>query len=159
METIQELQELINNGFITGSRAYGVEGENSDLDICILLDKAPEFITNILNSGINFDIKKYFNVIPKMGNTCLIPKIPFGSDAQSVRVDLIIFDNESNYKDIKIVTDQMKELPKCLIVNKYDRIRIFEIILKDRGWDEKHNIPVGVPVGVEVHIDEDDIPF
>jgi len=126
-------QQLLNlpGSVLVGSRAFGVETIDSDYDIAIKLSDLPCELRDILDGPSNFDIRKYFKVLP-LGNAWYIPKLK--PEDTTDKFDIIIFEDTADFISLREVVTDMKALPTYMLSDKPTRIHLFELGLLNYGF-------------------------
>jgi len=143
--TIDYLLQL--GGILIGSRAFDIETVfTSDFDIVITeriyKNYSRLFTDDMKNTAV--DLKEYFNVIPPMSNDILIKTwLPYkgGSDnSKEYSCDIIIYKNESDVEKIKIIMEELKQIPSYLLQEKDLRVRLFQESLLHYGFVMKEGM-------------------
>jgi predicted nucleotidyltransferase len=118
----KEALDLIKNhkGILLGSRAFGVEKEDSDWDVAITAADLPsKYIDEVY-----LDIRKYFFVLP-LGNSWLI---------KVQNLDILVFEDNVDFCVMLASVNELKSIPKYFLESKNERIRLFEIALRYYGF-------------------------
>ena len=118
MSNISDLLDA--GGILIGSRALGVENDDSDWDIVILEKNLPY---RFLNHDRYKDPSDYLNVFP-MGNINLL---------RLYKLDIIIYDEEEDIKAIQDALEYIKGYSKDDLKFKSSRIQLFEAALLHTG--------------------------
>lgn len=117
---IEELLKL-SSSVLIGSRGLNVSETFSDWDIAVLASEIPEGLLNPLKK---LKVEKYFSVLP-LGNTQLY---------RGEKLDVLVYKTEEQLKVIKKALDDLRNVPKYLLRNKYVRIILFENALVHYGF-------------------------
>ena len=107
-----------------GSRAFGVNKDNSDYDIVMMFDDVPQEFTKDLDTG-DYSLERYFNLIP--------PHKAYFLDRRT-NLNLIILTANGDMLIIKEVMAELQQMPSYYLTNKQDRINLFETGLLHYGF-------------------------
>ena len=108
-----------------GSRALGVDTNDSDTDIACLYDDLPEYLKEV----DKLDASLYFNILP-IGDIMLIRYA-------KPSVDIIIYENIEQLNIIRQCIDDLKLMPKCILKNKQLRCLLFEELMLYYGFERR----------------------
>jgi len=129
-----ELQELLDIPHtLIGSRALGINTEESDYDLVIHINDLPRYL---LDRVINIDLSlaRYFNLLPKHGNGHILRG--FTGASGNSKVDIIALESQEDINIIKQSLEDLKQCPYYMLKNKQTRINLFETALKNYGFTE-----------------------
>ena len=126
--TLAKVNQLVEaGGFLIGSKALRVATPDSDYDVAIYLDDLPQEERSLIDANpLDYDMQKYFNHYPPMGNSYLIREYN--------NIDILVFDNKDNINDVRNTINELIRFPTCYLRYKSMRITLFEIGLESRGW-------------------------
>ena len=132
-------------GILIGSRAFDIETVfTSDFDI-VITDHIYKTYSRLFTDDMKntaFDLKEYFNVLPPMSNDILIKTwLPYkgGNDnSKQYSCDIIIYKKESDVEKIKIIMEELKQIPSYLLQEKDLRVRLFQESLLHYGFVMKN---------------------
>lgn len=122
---LEEFLKEFKRYVMIGSRALGVNTDDSDTDIACLYDDLPEY----LKERDKLDASLYFNTLP-IGNIMLIRYI-------EPSVDIIIYENIEQLNIIRQCIDDLKLVPKCILKNKQLRCLLFEELMLHYGFKRR----------------------
>lgn len=117
---VEELLKLPSSVLI-GSRGLNVSETFSDWDIAVLASEIPEELLKPLKK---LDAERYFNVLP-LNNTYLY---------RGENLDVLVYETEEQLKVIKKALDDLRNVPKYLLKDKYIRVTLFENSLLHYGF-------------------------
>jgi len=139
---------FINLGVLTGSRAFGVENNNSDYDIAITTDTFQEVMPHIKKSTILSGENSANRPQNRLKNRFSVKFLLDSGD----KINLIAFDTSEAVEVIKQINEEMNSFSITILGPKEERHAAFEDLIN------KHmtNQVLGIP---EINIDEDEIPF
>ena len=122
---VKKLLDLPNSVMI-GSRGLGLPNWN-DTDIAVLGSELPEEFLNFQK----FDLTNYFRTVP-MGNNLLMKlQEPIGDMfGSTISIDVLIFDSQEGIDAIHAAMNDMYSIPKYMLYNKIDRVRMYEQALQ-----------------------------
>ena len=110
-----------------GSRALGVNNENSDYDLLFTLDKLKNIKKLLKCRNINYEVYDKNNSYFLLGNELRIT-----CNVNNIKYDLIFYKNEEDIRIINKIIEQMLNMPKVIKVRyseKDVRINIFQTLM------------------------------
>lgn len=136
---------IINTGYIIGSQGLGVEEAGSDYDAVFLLEDISEpireFLEKRFESGCDFNIVRYFNVLPE-GNGWVFQHVK-AKDSDKI-FDLIILEDTKDFINLKDAFEDIKEIPRYMVKKKATRIGLFELALVNNGWNNGKDLSYNI---------------
>lgn len=100
---------------LTGTQVYGPATKDSDLDIVMMIDAVPGVINFLAEKGIKMWRTPGQDEYGAVGG--------FYFDFAGIKVNIIIADNEWEFKEWKRRTEKMKKLPP--IEDREKRVAVF----------------------------------
>lgn len=122
--------DLIKNheGILIGSRALGVDTENSDWDVAILAKNFP--IINRINLA-TVDMENYVSALPLRNSSLYRGK----------GIDILVYDDEEDFHVVKLAINDIEMVPSYLLKNKDARVSMYTKALLHYGFKPSGSWP------------------
>ena len=125
--TIEKLRFLGAVEF--GSRALGVDKGNADYDFAMLRTVFDKLVEGDTTTEIHWaDVGSYFKIVPAFAKCSMVVTYT------TAKTDILLFERQSDLDIIAKSVEDLKALPRYMVVNKQRRVALYQEALLRNGF-------------------------